>query len=34
LLIVFTAIAFVGAFVRLIHWVRFFTRKDHGGRKN
>jgi F0F1-type ATP synthase assembly protein I len=28
LLLSLTAIAFVGAFVRLIYWVRFFTRKS------
>ena len=31
LLIGLTAIAFVGAFVRLIYWVRFFTRDSHAG---
>jgi F0F1-type ATP synthase assembly protein I len=25
-----TAIAFIGAFVRLVYWVRFFTRKRDG----
>lgn len=30
LLIGLTAIAFAGAFVRLVHWVRFFTRERHG----
>jgi F0F1-type ATP synthase assembly protein I len=29
LLISLTAIAFVGAFVRLVYWVRFFARKDN-----
>jgi F0F1-type ATP synthase assembly protein I len=34
LLIGLTAIAFVGAFVRLVYWVRFFTRKtDASSRK-
>jgi F0F1-type ATP synthase assembly protein I len=28
LLITLTAIAFVGGFVRLVYWVRFFTRKQ------
>lgn len=27
LLITLTAVAFIGAFVRLIYWARFFTRK-------
>jgi F0F1-type ATP synthase assembly protein I len=32
LLITVTAIAFVGAFVRVVYWVRFFTReRDAGG---
>ena len=26
LLITLTALAFIGAFVRLVHWVKFFTR--------
>jgi F0F1-type ATP synthase assembly protein I len=34
LLISLTGLAFVGAFVRLVHWVRFFTRRsDAGGRE-
>jgi F0F1-type ATP synthase assembly protein I len=34
LLIGITAVAFVGAFVRLIYWVRFFTReRDANGGK-
>jgi F0F1-type ATP synthase assembly protein I len=33
LLIILTAVSFIGAFVRLVHWVRFFTRRDHGGGK-
>jgi ATP synthase protein I len=28
LLIGLTAIAFIGAFIRLVYWVRFFTRKS------
>jgi F0F1-type ATP synthase assembly protein I len=28
LLLTLTAIAFVGAFIRLLYWVRFFTRKN------
>jgi F0F1-type ATP synthase assembly protein I len=31
LLISLTAIAFVGAFVRLVYWVRFFTRNNDAG---
>jgi F0F1-type ATP synthase assembly protein I len=31
LLVSLTAIAFVGAFVRLIRWARFFTRKTNAG---
>ena len=30
-LISLTAIGFIGAFVRLIHWVRIFTRENNGG---
>jgi F0F1-type ATP synthase assembly protein I len=33
LLISFTVIAFVGAFVRLIYWVRFFSRTSSGDSK-
>jgi F0F1-type ATP synthase assembly protein I len=31
LLLSFTAVAFIGAFVRLVYWVRFFTRKSNAG---
>jgi F0F1-type ATP synthase assembly protein I len=31
LLISFTAVAFIGAFVRLIYWVKFFSRTGNGG---
>jgi F0F1-type ATP synthase assembly protein I len=35
LLITSTALAFVGAFVRLVRWVRFFSReRNAGGPKN
>jgi F0F1-type ATP synthase assembly protein I len=33
LLIALTAVAFIGAFVRLVHWVRFFSGKNHGSAK-
>jgi F0F1-type ATP synthase assembly protein I len=32
LLIGLTIIAFAGAFVRLVHWARFFTRERNGDR--
>lgn len=34
LLVSLTAVAFVGAFVRLVYWVRFFTRERNQDRGN
>lgn len=34
LLIALTALAFVGAFVRLVRWVKFFTRNRNGSKRN
>lgn len=33
LLITFTVVAFAGAFVRLVRWVRFFSKEGDGDRR-
>ena len=32
LLITLTALAFVGAFIRLVHWINYFSRQRDGSR--
>lgn len=32
LLITLTVLAFVGAFIRLVHWINYFTRERDGSR--
>ena len=34
LLITLTALAFIGAFVRLVRWVKFFTRNRNGSNRS